>query len=86
MSRTFGGRGLLVVGLILVFLAVVADLLRPESLILGIWRDPGTPQTPIERAVKDFTKGRQEPPPRSNRVEGRGTRGVMSGAHSPSVG
>lgn len=83
MSRTSGRKGLVVIVLALVLLAGIVDLVRPGSLILGAWRRMNPPQTPLERAVKDFKEGRPVTIPRSNRVEHRGPQGVILPSRSP---
>lgn len=68
MSRISGGRGLLMALLVLVLLAGIVDVLRPESLILGTLRGAKSrPQTPAERAVEEFQERREVPLPASKR-------------------
>jgi len=83
MARMSGSRGLTVVLLVLLLLAGLVDLLRPGSFILATWHRMNPRQTPLERAVKDFKEGRPVTIPRSNRVEGRGTQGVIPRTRSP---
>ncbi|HKJ03633.1 MAG TPA: hypothetical protein VJ997_14295 [Longimicrobiales bacterium] len=74
--------------LVLILLATVVDLVRPGSIIRGALDRPHRAQTPAEQAVKEFTKERQTPLPRSNRVEveGGSTRGFIASTRAPMPG
>jgi hypothetical protein len=83
MSRTSGGRGLLLVLAVLIVLAAAVDLLRPESVLVGAWNRINPPKTPKERASETFERFGAPPLPRSNRVEWERTRDAILGTRSP---
>ena len=51
MSRSPAGRGLLVVAVLLALLAVVVDLSRPGSWLLGVWDSLSPSTTRAEQTV-----------------------------------
>lgn len=61
MSRASSRRGLLLVALLLGVLLLLVDLLRPDPLVVRVWRGL-TPnrQTEVERGLDEFRRTRGE--------------------------